>query len=144
MSFTKIELLTELTIKQKKNINISVLLSYLDLKRISNNIDKTIFGKECVIWKGYIHSYKDNYYINFFYKGTKKVLSQLLYYNFIGKLSEKEYIRNTCVSGGKCCNINHYKKFIKDDNYDKNIYQDIYQDINKLDNIDNTEFKVIF
>jgi hypothetical protein len=117
----KKDLLTELINKQRKNIPQSVLLGFKDLNRIVNNIDKSIFDNECTIWKGFIHSYKNNYYINFFYKGSKKNLSRLLYYNFIEKIDDTEYIKNTCVNGGKCCNITHYKKFKKEvDNSDKN------------------------
>ena len=110
---TKKELLTELISRQRKNIPQPVLLGFKDLNRIINNIDKSIFDNECTIWKGFIHSYKNNHYINFFYKGSKKNLSRLLYYNFVGKIDEIEYIKNICKNG-KCCNINHYQKFKKD------------------------------
>ena len=110
------DLLNELIKKQRKNTPQSVLLGFKDLNRIVNNIDKSIFDNECTIWKGFIHSYKNNYYINFFYKGSKKNLSRLLYYNFVGKIEESEYIKTTCENGGKCCNIKHYQKFKKEHN----------------------------
>jgi len=137
---SKKELLAELINKQRKNTPHSVLFGFKDLNRIVNNIDKSIFDNECTIWKGFIHSYKNNYYINFFYKGSKKNLSRLLYYNFVGKIEESEYIKTTCENGGKCCNIKHYQKFKKDlfnENVDNtNDQNDIINDIikdNKLE-----------
>lgn len=149
---SKKELLEELTTKQRKNTPFTVLLKFKDLNRIVNNIDKSIFDNDCTMWKGFIHSYKNNYYINFFYKGSKKNLSRLLYYNFVGNIEETEYIKNICKNGGKCCNINHYKKFKKDvsdedvnDNHDviDNEHKIEQNNINNINNKNNKNNKPI-
>jgi hypothetical protein len=143
----KKDLLNELIIKQRKNVPNEVLLNYKDLNRLVENIDTSIFGDNCTLWKGFIHSYKNNFYINFYFKGSKKNLSRLLYYNFIEKINDDEYIKNTCINGGKCCNITHYKKFKKnitdsnndDIDIDINVNIDIENDINNVDK--NTNLK---
>jgi len=129
----KNKLLDELINKQRKNIPISVLFSYNDLVRIVKNIDKSIFDNTCTIWKGFVHSYKNNYYINFFFKGSKKNFPKLLYYNFIGNIKDSEYIKSICANGGKCCNINHYKIFNKKLNDDDN--EDDSNDLNELNEL---------
>ena len=35
----------------------------------------------------------------------------MLYINFVGELSNDEYLKFTCEKKGKCCNISHLKKF---------------------------------
>ena len=162
MAISKKDLLDELIKKQRKNIPNEVLLGYKDLNRFVDNIDNSIFGLECTLWKGFIHSYKNNYYINFYFKGSKKNLSRLLYYNFVGKLENNEYIKNICKNNGKCCNITHYKKFRKDNNYNSDdeidgknndgknndeINDNINNNLNnKLDNNNQNidDFKIIF
>jgi hypothetical protein len=91
--------------KQKK-------LDVKSLARISRNVDKSIFGSECVIWKGYITYIKgtDVFYINFFFNKKKHALHRLLYLNFIGDIKDNEYIKYSCDNKGKCCNINHFFK----------------------------------
>ena len=87
-------------------------LDVKSLQRISRNIDKSIFGNECVIWKGYITYIKetDVHYINFFYNKKKHALHRLLYLNFIDDINDNEYIKYKCNNKGKCCNINHFYK----------------------------------
>jgi hypothetical protein len=151
MISSKKDLLNELIIKQRKNVPNEVLLNYKDLNRLVENIDTSIFGDKCTLWKGFIHSYKNNFYINFYFKGSKKNLSRLLYYNFIEKINDDdEYIKNTCINGGKCCNITHYKKFKKnltdsnnddnDNDIDSDVNIDIENDINNVDK--NTNLKI--
>ena len=55
-------------------------------------------------------------YINFYYSGKKYALHRLLYNNFIGILSDSEYIKFKCANKGICCNINHFYKINRDDN----------------------------
>ena len=55
-------------------------------------------------------------------------MHRLLYENYIGNINEDDYIKFTCINKGKCCNVNHLKKF----SYNKN---DIIVNINQ--NLDN-------
>jgi hypothetical protein len=107
------KILIELIKNQKKNISSNKKLSYSDLKRISKYLTNSIFTEECAIWHGYITIIKNdekNSYINFYYCGKKYALHRLLYSNYIGELSDSEYIKFTCLNKGKCCNVNHFYK----------------------------------
>ena len=123
-------ILIELLNKQLKNIDITKKLSYNDLKRISNNVSTSLFDLECCSWKGYITTINkqddedanEHAYINFFYNKKKFSLHRLLYINYIGELDKSEYIKFSCENKGKCCNINHFYKILKnDDEVNKNI-----------------------
>jgi hypothetical protein len=107
--------LKELLINQLKNICITQKLNYGDIKRISKFITSSIFNKDkCSIWNGYItNEIKNNKgtYINFYFKKKKIALHRLLYNNYIGELSNKEYIKFNCINKGKCCNIHHMSKY---------------------------------
>jgi hypothetical protein len=169
MKITKKDLLNELISKQKKNISDEFLLSYKDLNRVVKNIDNSIFGDECCLWKGYVITRQSKHYINFFYKGIKVNLIRLLYQNFVNKIENNEYIKNSCASGGKCCNVNHYEKYINENssnknnsdennsdennsdennsdenNSDENKYDENKYDENKYDENTSDDFKVIF
>lgn len=116
---TKNELLHEMLDKQRKNINKK--LTYNDMARIVKNINKSIFGNECSLWEGYVTNINNNVksqYINFYFKDRKIALHRLLYLNFIGDISDNEYIKFKCTNKGVCCNVNHLNKF---DNDDKNM-----------------------
>jgi hypothetical protein len=127
------EILIELLEKQRKNIPYEVKLQYLDLKRISKYIYNSIFDDECCLWYGYITKTKNNSYINFYYNKKKYTLQRLLYINYIGDLSNSEYIKFKCCNKGKCCNINHFYK-INENNADNNTNNNIE---NNADNITN-------
>ena len=108
------EILDELIKKQLKNIP-SNKLSYQDLKRLSKYIKSSIFDDDiCSLWNGYVAN-TDNeskgVYINFYYHGKKIALHRILYVNFIGPLSENEYLKFSCENKGKCCNTKHIQKF---------------------------------
>ncbi len=110
-------ILVELIKKQRKNIPADKKLLHNDLKRISKYLTASIFGNECSIWNGYVTVIKNdekNSYVNFYYCGKKYALHRLLYHNFIGELSDFEYIKFKCPNKGKCCNINHFYKINKD------------------------------
>lgn len=110
-------LLNELMTKQLKNVPASKRLRYKDLTRIAKHIDSSIFAKvKCSIWNGYItnmNNSKKGIYINFYFKQKKVALHRLLYYNFVGNIEENEYLKFSCESKGKCCNINHLIKYKK-------------------------------
>jgi hypothetical protein len=107
----------ELIKKQKKNIPVEKKLSYNDIKRISKYLNVSIFNDECSIWAGYITVIKNdqkNSYINFFFNKKKYALQRLLYINYVGNLADSEYIKFSCDNKGKCCNVNHFHKIVKD------------------------------
>ena len=137
----KNNILINLLNKQLNNIDSKKKLNLSDINRICKNLNTSIFGSECSIWQGYITKLKKNNdkYINFFFKGKKYALHRLLYTNYIGELNKKEYLKYTCDNKGSCCNINHYKKVVKNkkDNKPiinkKNINMDINNKIEILD-----------
>ena len=106
----------ELLKKQIVGIPSDKKLNYNDIKRISKFIKSSIFDKKkCSIWDGYITNENNNSkgtYINFYFNKKKIALHRLLYINYIGILSDNEYLKFTCENKGKCCNINHMKKYI--------------------------------
>ena len=111
-------ILIELIQNQKKNIIIDKKFLYNDLRRISKYLSKSIFGNECSLWNGYITTAKNDdksSYINFYYNGKKFALHRLLYQNYIGVLNDSEYIKFNCINKGKCCNINHFYKILKNE-----------------------------
>jgi hypothetical protein len=115
------KILVELIQNQQKNI-IDKKLMYSDLRRISKYLTKSIFSNECSLWNGYITTIKNdekNCYINFYFNGKKFALHRLLYINYIGELNDSEYIKFNCQNKGKCCNINHFYKILKNDNEEK-------------------------
>ena len=100
-----------------KQLNISNYnkLSTQDIQRITKNLNNSIFNKnDCSIWNGYITNLNNKNrgtYINFYFKKKKVALHRLLYNNYVCELNKDEYIKFTCDNKGKCCNINHMKKF---------------------------------
>ena len=110
----KNKIFKELIAKQIKVNNINKL-SVQDIKRISKNITISIFSlNECSIWDGYITNLNvknRGTYINFYFKKKKVALHRLLYNNYVTVLNKDEYIKYTCENKGKCCNINHMKKY---------------------------------
>ena len=113
-SLTKKEILDELIKKQLKNVT-THKLSYDDIKRLSKYIKSSIFDENnCSLWNGYVTN-TDNetkgVYINFYYKGKKIALHRILYTNYIGQLTDNEYLKFSCENKGKCCNIMHIQKF---------------------------------
>lgn len=109
------ELLTELITKQIKDLPHDKKLQYTDLKRICKYINTSIFDENrCCIWNGYITNSNNSNkgtYINFYFRKKKAALHRLLYLNFVGELSNDEYLKFTCEKKGQCCNISHLKKF---------------------------------
>jgi len=114
----------ELIKNQRKNLLSNKKLSYSDLKRISSYINTSIFNNDCSIWLGYItvisnkHNVgtdkvpeiKNTSFINFFFNGKKQALHRILYYNFIGELSDSEYLKYSCDNKGSCCTLSHISK----------------------------------
>lgn len=108
-------MLSELINKQRKNIPHDKKLCYSDLKRLCKYINTTIFDEnKCSIWDGYITNENNVFkgiYINFYFRGKKVALHRLLYINFVGELTDNEYLKFSCDNKGKCCCIYHLKKF---------------------------------
>jgi hypothetical protein len=113
------ELLNELIKKQLKSVPNDKKLRYNDLKRLCKYLNSSIFDEDiCSLWTGYItniNNVSKGVYINFYFKGKKTALHRLLYANFVGDLSDDEYLKFSCENKGKCCNLAHLKKF----NYNK-------------------------
>lgn len=112
------EILEELVQKQLKRVHVSKKLKYNDLVRICKLISHSIFDENvCSVWKNYSgDKYSSNKasrapYINFYFRKKKTALHRLLYANYVGSLSSKEYLKFSCPNKGRCCNINHIKKF---------------------------------
>jgi hypothetical protein len=105
----------ELLTKQLKNICASKKLLFSDIKRISKFLSDTIFDEnKCSLWNGYITNEKNQSkgtYINFYFNKKKIALHRLLYINYIGDISNDEYIKFSCDNKGKCCCIYHMKKY---------------------------------
>ena len=96
-------------IKNQLNCPDNLKLKHSDLLRITKYTDKSLFGNECCIWKGYITETKNSKYINFYFNKKKLALHRILYNNYIGSLGN-EYLDYSCKNKNICCNINHIKK----------------------------------
>jgi hypothetical protein len=86
-------------------------LTLHDIKRISKNLNTSIFNKDtCSLWGGYITNKNNNNkskYINFYFRQRKVALHRLLYENYVSEIRNNQYIKYTCDNKGFCCNINH-------------------------------------
>ena len=117
--------LKELIRKQIRNVSNDKKLNYNDIKRISKFLSSSIFDmNNCCIWNGYITNEKNQSkgtYINFYFNKKKIALHRLLYINYVDDVNSNEYIKFSCTNKGKCCNVNHMKKY----NYNKNFCEDV-------------------
>tara|TARA_B110000902_G_scaffold256573_1_gene323530 strand:- start:925 stop:1368 length:444 start_codon:yes stop_codon:yes gene_type:complete len=121
------KVLEELIKKQKEKIPLTHKLTYADIKRLSKNIDTSIFGEECAIWKGFINIKNNNKkYVNFYFRRKKIAINRILYINYKDNLSPSDYLCYTCSNQGTCCNINHIS--IKNKNKNKNKIKHIKED----------------
>ena len=101
----------ELIQKQRKECKDSKKLNLSELKRISKNLDTSIFSEDsCSIWTGYITNNTSDVkpsYINFYFRNKKIALHRLLYENYIENLDKNQYLKYNCKNKGICCNVNH-------------------------------------
>jgi hypothetical protein len=108
-------LLKELISRQINSIPQNKKLQYSDLKRICKYINSSIFDENnCCLWKGYVtnaNSLNKGTYINFYFRKKKAALHRLLYINFVEELGDDEYLKFNCENKGRCCNIDHLRKF---------------------------------
>jgi hypothetical protein len=110
-------ILYELIKNQRNNIS-NKKLSYNDIKKISENLNESIFNNNtCSLWYG---GNLNNNYINFYFNGKKVPLQRLLFINYIDDLNNNEYIKYKCSNKGICCNINHLYKNNKNNNNNNN------------------------
>lgn len=116
--------------RQLKNVQLTKKFTYKDIMRIVKHIEKSIFGKQCCIWKGFIANEKPNKspYINFYFREKKLALHRLLYSNYVNTLSSNEYIKYSCKNKGKCCTLNHMIKYEKEDNDNNDDNEDNEED----------------
>ena len=102
------EIISELIKNQRENLENKRKLFHGDMKRIAKNIKNSIFDpKYCTLWQGYITNFnkKDKgTYINFYFRKHKVALHRLLYYNYIGELTNNDYLKFQCDHKGFCCN----------------------------------------
>ena len=114
----------ELIQKQRKDCKDSKKLNLSELKRISKNLDTSIFDNDsCCIWTGYItNSNSDTKpsYINFYFRNKKIALHRLLFENYIDDLDKNQYLKYSCKNKGICCNVNHIEVV----NTNKNVKND--------------------
>lgn len=116
-------ILDEMTKNQIKHIDDDKTLSYNDMSRIVKNINTSIFSQtSCCIWTGYVTNVWNHKstFINFYFKKKKVALHRLLYNNFIGPISDTEYIKFSCNNKGRCCNVLHFSKLSNDELDNKN------------------------
>lgn len=114
------KVLEELISKQLEDVPLNYKLSYSDIKRLSKNLDTSIFGEDCSIWKGFVNMKSNNKkYVNFYFRKKKIAINRILYLNYIGELDSSEYLSYSCENQGTCCNINHIH--IKNNNINKKI-----------------------
>lgn len=106
-------ILENLNKNQLVNVDLKNKLNFLDLKRISSNIENDMFGEECCLWSGPIITTNGKKYISFFFNGKKISLNRLLYINFVGELKSNEYLKYSCENNGTCCNVKHIYKINK-------------------------------
>lgn len=116
----KNSILENLTKNQIQNIELKNKLNFLDLKRISSNINNDMFSEECCLWSGPIITTNGKKYISFFFNGKKISLNRLLYINYVGELKTNEYLKYSCDNNGICCNIKHIYKLNKTAKKDTN------------------------
>ena len=108
------DIFKELIKNQINDIPSPLKLNISDIKRICKYINNSIFDKNtCCIWNGYVTNANNKTkgtYINFYFRNKKVALHRLLYSNFIGPLSDDEYIKFTCDHKGICCTLSHLEK----------------------------------
>lgn len=132
------KILVELIQNQKKTVPNDKKLLYNDLRRISKYLSRSIFCNECSLWNGYVTTIKNDdksSYINFYFNGKKYALHRLLYQNYVGELSDGEYIKFNCPNKGKCCAIGHFYKIFKTETDEKSGHST--ENIDKIKTEDN-------
>jgi hypothetical protein len=146
MEYNKDAIYGELIKNQLSGINLNKKLALLDLKRLSENLNKNIFGDECSLWDGAITNLNTNKkaYISFFYNSKKIALHRLLYINFVDELNDNEYIKFLCTNAGKCCCLKHFKKVGTKNKEKKNDTNIKSFDPPKLENTNNINNTVYF
>jgi hypothetical protein len=138
----KSTILDEMTKNQVKNIEDNKMLSYNDMTRIVKNINTSIFSPtSCCIWTGYVTNVWNHKstFINFYFKKRKVALHRLLYNNFIGPISDTEYIKFSCNNRGRCCNVLHFSKLSKEDIKEESNDSDIIIDDEEIEEENNIE-----
>lgn len=122
-SSKKKKILLQLSSMQLKNIDISKKFTYRDIMRITKHINKSIFGKQCTLWDGFVANIRENKspYINFYFRGKKLALHRLLYINYVEDLKPNEFIKYSCKNKGRCCCLNHMIKYVKENGEEEDI-----------------------
>lgn len=121
--------LEELIKYRRKDLDVTKKLSYKDCVRLLNNLDGSPFEEGCC-------SIKQNKLLHgFFYFNRKKVsISRLLYMNYVGDISDNEYVYRICRHKADCLNIGHLKKIYRNNSNIKKPIIEEYKS-NYVDNI---------
>ena len=77
--FSKNDLLNQLISKQRI-LPINKKLLFADIKRLSNNLNNSIFNNDCVLWQGYISVDKNQHYIHFHLNKKKIFIAKIIIY----------------------------------------------------------------
>jgi hypothetical protein len=142
MTINQTIIFQELIKNQKKTSDSSKRFSLSDIKRVSTYLNKSIFTEECSLWTGYVTEFKNNsHYINFYFNGKKQVLHRLLYYNFIGEITDDEYLKYSCPNKGNCCTLSHIHKVIPNELDTKNESLVVIENNNTSDSQDESSIK---
>jgi hypothetical protein len=141
MTINQTIIFQELIKNQKKTTEQSKRFSLSDIKRVSTYLNKSIFSDECSLWTGYVTEFKNNsHYINFYFNGKKQVLHRLLYYNFIGEITDDEYLKYSCPNKGKCCTLKHIHKVVTNDNITSTVdMKDVVHTVDAIETADTVE-----
>ena len=111
MDGNKSTLFQELITKQRTECKDSRKLTLSDIKRISKNLNASIFDCSCCsLWNGYVTNKTQKTktsYINFYFRHKKVALHRLLYENYVSDIPDSQYIKYSCDNKGVCCNLNH-------------------------------------
>lgn len=142
------KLYLELIQSQRKDCRDSKKLNLSELRRISKNLDNSIFDQNnCSIWNGYITNNNSDIkpsYINFYFRNKKIALHRLLYENYIDDIDKNQYLKYSCTNKGICCNINHIEVVNSNKNTQPIIPTNDTKDNNNDNNNDKTNLIVSF
>lgn len=149
------QILKELIRNQRSNVDEDKKLYLQDIQRICKNVSSSPFHKtDCCLWEGYItnlNKVNKGTYINFYFRHKKVALHRLMYANYVGEISNNDYLKYTCKNKGLCCNIHHLEKFkYNKANVEKTVIKKkkvglkIIKKNNNIDNENNKELCVEF
>lgn len=104
------ETLRDLVTFQLPNIDFSVKLKYSDLIRLSPKLSVSPFRHQCSLWTAYVcKSIPRSKNVVFFFNRKKQDIRRIIYANFVGELTARNYIKMEC-GNRECMCIHHMRK----------------------------------